>query len=154
MQQGRGRVVGWAPSRSSTAATRRALADELAPFLGGVEVSRRRDAARLCATWSTRLPTAGPVASTACNGYSNSMKSNTKSSVTLPPEELRLVKALKARLRLKSNVDVVRRGLRLLAEATDRAALRAAYRRASAATRSANAPDLAELDRLSAEGVE
>jgi len=38
------------------------------------------------------------------------MKANTKSSVTLPAEELRLVKSLKARLRLKSNVEVVRQG--------------------------------------------
>jgi Arc/MetJ-type ribon-helix-helix transcriptional regulator len=82
------------------------------------------------------------------------MKSNAKSSVTLPPEELALVQTLKDRLRLKSNVEVVRRGLRLLKETTDRAALRDAYRKASAAVRTANSSDLAELDRLSNEGLE
>ena len=51
------------------------------------------------------------------------MKANTKSSITLPARELRLVKALKTRLRLKSNVEVVRKGLILLQQTTDRAAL-------------------------------
>ena len=53
---------------------------------------------------------------------------NTKSSIMLPTDELRLVQKLKARLRLKSNVDVVRTGLRLLKERTDREELREAYR--------------------------
>jgi hypothetical protein len=60
------------------------------------------------------------------------MKSNTKSSITLP----------------------VRRGLRLLKEVTDRETLRDAYRRASAATRRSLAADLAELDHLTAEGLD
>jgi hypothetical protein len=38
------------------------------------------------------------------------MKANTKSSITLPAAELRLVARLKSRLKLKSNVDVVRAG--------------------------------------------
>ena len=54
------------------------------------------------------------------------MKSNTKSSITLPAHELRLVQSLKARLRLKSNVEVVRKGLLLLQQTTDRAALKEA----------------------------
>jgi len=82
------------------------------------------------------------------------MKSNAKSSITLPADELRLVASLKARLRLKSNVEVVRRGLRLLQETTDRAALREAYRNASARTRDTNAAELAELDRLVSEGLD
>ena len=82
------------------------------------------------------------------------MKSNTKSSVTLPAEELALIKTLKNRLRLKSNVEVVRRGLRLLQETTDRTALRQAYRSASESVRSANAVDMAELDRLAGEGLD
>jgi len=82
------------------------------------------------------------------------MKSNAKSSVTLPAEELELVKKLKSKLRLKSNVEVVRRGLRLLQETTDRAALREAYRRASETVRRENAVDTAELDRLSGEGLD
>jgi len=58
------------------------------------------------------------------------MKTNTKSSITLPPEELRLVVSLQARLKAKSKVEVVRRGLRLLQETTDRESMREAYRRA------------------------
>lgn len=82
------------------------------------------------------------------------MKSNAKSSITLPPPELRLVKSLRARLRLKSNVEVVRRGLRLLLETTDRAALREAYRHASAAARRTGARELADLYGLADEGLE
>ncbi len=82
------------------------------------------------------------------------MKPNAKSSVTLPAEELKLVKRLKSRLRLKSNVEVVRRGLRLLQETTDRASIKAAYLRASEGVRGQNAPDLAEFDGLSDEGLD
>ena len=82
------------------------------------------------------------------------MKSNTKSSITLPPAELKLVVALQAKLKAKSKVEVVRRGLLLLKEATDRDSLRDAYRRASSATRGAASKDLAELDHLVAEGLE
>jgi hypothetical protein len=82
------------------------------------------------------------------------MKSDTKSSITLPPEELRLVLALQARLGAKTKVEVVRRGLRLLKETTDRESLREAYRRASAATRVSLLAELEELDHLSAEGLD
>jgi len=81
------------------------------------------------------------------------MKSSTKSSVTLPPEELRLVIDLQRRLRAKSKVEVVRRGLRLLRDVTDREALREAYRKASRATRAALSTELDELDHLSDEGL-
>ena len=77
-----------------------------------------------------------------------------KSSITLPPNELRLVTTLKQRLRLKSNVEVVRQGLRMLQEATDRQALKEAYRKASRATREATLAELDELDHLSAEGLD
>ena len=80
------------------------------------------------------------------------MKANTKSSITLPPEELRLVVALQATLKAKSKVAVVRMGLRLLREATEREALREAYRKASRDTR-ASMPELRDLDRLAADGV-
>ncbi len=83
------------------------------------------------------------------------MKQNTKSSITLPTGELQLVKKLKARLRLKSNVDVVRTGLRLLEERTDREELREAYRQASRATRRTNATEGKDLDdALVAEGLD
>lgn len=82
------------------------------------------------------------------------MKSNTKSSITLPAEELRLVVALQARLKARSKVEVVRRGLRLLKESTDREFLRQAYRQASAATRASIDKELSELDLLASEGLE
>lgn len=82
------------------------------------------------------------------------MKSNAKSSITLPAAELQLVQSLKARLRLTSNVEVVRRGLRLLADTTERQTLREAYRAASKATRKASRPDSAIMDALADEGLE
>jgi hypothetical protein len=82
------------------------------------------------------------------------MKSNTKSSITLPAAEVRLVQSLKAKLQLRTNVEVVRRGLRLLAEATDRAALKEAYRQASRAVRAGTKVEIAALDHLAGEGVE
>jgi hypothetical protein len=81
------------------------------------------------------------------------MKSNTKSSITLPAEELRIVLALQAKLKARSKVEVVRRGLRLLRDATEREALREGYRRASAATRASLSRELRELDHLAAEGL-
>ncbi len=85
--------------------------------------------------------------------YSNSMKSNTKSSITLPPEELRMVLRLQARLKARSKVEVVRRGLRLLHDMTERDALREAYRRASGATRESLLREREKLDHLSAENL-
>jgi Arc/MetJ-type ribon-helix-helix transcriptional regulator len=82
------------------------------------------------------------------------MKSNVKSSITLPPAEVRLVQSLKLRLKLKSNVEVVRRGLRLLQETTDRRALREAYHAAARATRGSLAREIEELDHLSGEGLD
>jgi Arc/MetJ-type ribon-helix-helix transcriptional regulator len=81
------------------------------------------------------------------------MKFNTKSSITLPQEELRMVLALKAKLKAKSKVEVVRRGLRLLRDATEREALREAYRNASRATRASLSSELSELDPLAGEGL-
>jgi Arc/MetJ-type ribon-helix-helix transcriptional regulator len=81
------------------------------------------------------------------------MKFNTKSSITLPPEELRMVLALQAKLKAKSKVEVVRRGLRLLRDATEREALREAYRNASRATRASLSSELSELDQLVGEGL-
>ncbi len=85
--------------------------------------------------------------------YSISMKSNTKSSITLLPEELKLVVALQAKLKAKSKVEVVRRGLRLLRDVTDRESLREAYRRASLVTRASLSQELPELDPLVSEGL-
>src|SRR6185503_6662704 len=80
--------------------------------------------------------------------YLRGMKSNSKSSITLPPEELKLVLMLQAKLKAKSKVEVVRRGLRPLKETTDRGSLREAYRRASLSTRGSLELELEELDHL------
>jgi Arc/MetJ-type ribon-helix-helix transcriptional regulator len=82
------------------------------------------------------------------------MKSNVKSSITLPPDELALVVSLQKKLKAKSKVEVVRRGLRLLRDVTERESLREAYRRAAVATRAASAADLEELDALAGEGLD
>jgi len=81
------------------------------------------------------------------------MKKHTKSSITLPPAELKLVTTLQARLRAKSKVEVVRRGLRLLQDVTDRKAIREGYRAASLATRDSLADEMRELDPLIADGL-
>jgi carbamoylphosphate synthase large subunit len=81
------------------------------------------------------------------------MKSNVKSSITLPAEELKLVLALQKKLKAKSKVEVVRRGLRLLQESTDRESLREAFRRASQSTRASLGSELEELDHLASEGL-
>ena len=86
--------------------------------------------------------------------YDWGMKTNTKSSITLPPEELKLVVALQAKLKAKTKVEVVRRGLRLLKEVTDRESLREAYRRASLSTRASVTPELDELDHLASESLD
>jgi hypothetical protein len=86
--------------------------------------------------------------------YRENMNSNTKSSITLPPEEFELVLELKAATNAKSNVEVVRRGLRLLQEVTSRESLRQAYRRDSAAVRESFEKEIGELDSLVAQGLE
>lgn len=82
------------------------------------------------------------------------MKSNAKSSITLPPAELRTVEKLRGRLRAKTKVEVIRRALRLLDETTDREHLRIAYRKASLATREATRKELEELDHLAGENID
>jgi hypothetical protein len=81
------------------------------------------------------------------------MKKNTKSSITLPREELQLVLSLKRKLKARTKVDVVRRGLRLLRDVTERENLREGYRRASLATRSSLSREIPELDGLASEGL-
>ena len=88
------------------------------------------------------------------NKYDKGMKSNIKSSITLPANELKLVVSLQARLKARSKVEVVRRGLKLLQEATEREALREAFRQASRATRAATLAELGELDDLASEGLD
>jgi Arc/MetJ-type ribon-helix-helix transcriptional regulator len=80
------------------------------------------------------------------------MKSNTKSSITLPRNEVRLVEELQKRLKAKSKVEVVRRGLLLLKESTDRQTLRAQYEDAAKRVRASAEEELEELDHLAGEG--
>ena len=61
--------------------------------------------------------------------------------------------ALQAKLKAKSKVEVVRRGLRLLREVTEREALREAYRKASRATRASLSREVSDLDHLADEGL-
>jgi hypothetical protein len=82
------------------------------------------------------------------------MKSNTKSSITLPPAELKLVTELQRRLGAKSKVEVVRRGLRLLYDTTQRERLREAYRLASGAARNVTLAELGELEGVASDGLD
>jgi hypothetical protein len=73
------------------------------------------------------------------------MKSKTRSSrIPLPPEELDLVLALQTKLKDRSKIEVVRRGLQLPKEMTDRERLGDACRRASLATRALVSKDSKE----------
>ena len=82
------------------------------------------------------------------------MKTNTKSSITLPTEELKLVEKLVKALGAKSKVEVIRRGLYLLKNQVDREALKAAYTEASLQSRKSLQAELDDLDHLSGEGIE
>lgn len=72
----------------------------------------------------------------------------------VPYEEVQLVNRLKKRLGAKSNVEVIRRGLYLLRDTTEREALRQSYARAARDVRAITASELAELDHLSSEGLD
>ena len=83
------------------------------------------------------------------------MKSHTKkSSITLPPLELKLVNELKKYLGAKSKVAVIRKGLTLLKERADRANLRQQYVKASRATRNQIVAESQEWGELGDEGIE
>ena len=84
------------------------------------------------------------------------MKSNTskKSSVTLPPKELKVVKELMKTLGAQSKVEVIRKGLFLLKAQTDRKELKKAFTIAAQATRKELEKEIKELDHLSGEGLE
>jgi hypothetical protein len=82
------------------------------------------------------------------------MKNNTKSSITLPVEELALVLKLQKTLKIKTKVEVVRKGLKLLEEHTDRKELRKAFLKASEQVRASLKEELKNLDHLSGEGLD
>ena len=58
------------------------------------------------------------------------------------------------KLKAKSKVEIVRRGLKLLKEQTDRESLRNAFQEASQITRKNVEEELKELDHLSKEGLD
>lgn len=72
----------------------------------------------------------------------------------MPAEELKTVEVLRKKLKLRTKVEVVRRGLRLLRQMTEREELRQAYREASLAVRKSMAQELQELDHLAGETME
>lgn len=82
------------------------------------------------------------------------MKFNTKSSITLPANELQMVEKLQKRLKMKTKVEVIRRGLKLLNELSERESLREQYRLAALAVSTQTQAELAELDDLTNEGLE
>ena len=82
------------------------------------------------------------------------MKSNTKSSITLPATELEMVNALMRQLKAKTKVEVIRRGLALLKETTDRKSLRSAFKMASEASKKNIQIELEELNELTGEGLD
>lgn len=82
------------------------------------------------------------------------MKTNTKSSITLPPKELKLVLTLQKQLHAKSKVEVIRRGLQKLKEDLDRNLLAKLYREASRDVREATKEEIKELDYLAYEGLD
>ena len=82
------------------------------------------------------------------------MKGKTKSSIMLPPKELKLAVSPQARLKAKSKVEVVRRGLRLRQQTTERERVREADRRASLATRESLTKELKELEPLVGDGLD
>ena len=81
------------------------------------------------------------------------MKNNTKSSITLPAAELDLVTDLMKSLKAKTKVEVIRQGLFLLKETTDRKSLREAFKKASDSTRTTLESELKDLDALTDEGL-
>lgn len=79
------------------------------------------------------------------------MKKNTlKSSITLPPNELKMIQILMKKLGAKSKVEVVRRGLQLLQESLERRALKESFSHASKITRD----EALTYDHLSGEGLD
>mgnify|MGYP000523888385 CR=1 FL=1 len=77
--------------------------------------------------------------------YSIGMKQDTKSSITLPVAEFRVVRRLKKQIGAKTNVEVIRQALRMLEESLDRQALRQAYKDASMEVRSLMIEEIEEL---------
>jgi Arc/MetJ-type ribon-helix-helix transcriptional regulator len=83
------------------------------------------------------------------------MKSNTskKSSITLPEKELKVIELLRKKLKIKSNVEVVRQGLKLLKGQLDRNELKARYAQASISTKDESMNFLNSINHLDSENL-
>ena len=92
--------------------------------------------------------------------YYSSMKKSpsavvkVKSSITLPPHELAIVKRLKEQLQAKTYVEVIRTSLILLEEKLDRQSLQEKYRQAAARVQPETKAEIAALDHLADEGLD
>ena len=82
------------------------------------------------------------------------MKVNTKSSITLPADELKMVSILKKRMKIKTNVEVIRQGLFLLFQNTEKKLLQDQFTKASMMTRTHMKAELADLDHLTDENLD
>ena len=82
------------------------------------------------------------------------MSAKPKSSITLPPDELKLVTRLRKLTSAKSNVEVVRRGLRLLEKSMSREELRNRFITASEKVSLISKEERQILDKLNSEGLE
>ena len=90
--------------------------------------------------------------------YDEGMKKNkkgaVKSSITLPPRELEVVKKLKRQMQAKTYVEVIRTGLILLEDSMDRKALKENYRLAADRLRLSTLDEIADLEALGQDGLE
>lgn len=74
--------------------------------------------------------------------------------MTLPVEEVRRIERLQKRFRIRTKVEVVRRGLRLLEESSERDLLRELYKSASQAVRDSSQEAIDTMDHLASEGLD
>ena len=81
------------------------------------------------------------------------MKNNIKSSITLPPSEMKLVLLLMKNLGIHTKVEVVRQGLNLLKETADRKFLEKEYAIAARKLKKATKKYVEEFDHLSGESL-
>ena len=82
------------------------------------------------------------------------MKNNTKSSITLPHDEVVIIDMLMKKLKLKSRVSVIRKAIAKLKEDSEREALKEEFRKASLAIRAQYQHEIEDLDSLSSEGLD
>jgi len=82
------------------------------------------------------------------------MKARAPIIIKLSAAELVEIARLKKILCVQSTIEIIRRGLKLLRDQTDRTQLRSAYREASLKVRKNTLIELEDLDDLTSEGLE